>query len=349
MRVEVTIRAQPSRCYRPVESHTAAVTMVWTIKHLCLLLQMWGIFHIGKSECEVQSLSDMVFVPFGEVALLNCSYTCGPVTWKSRLRKINTYTGPNWLSTEVLVDDWETSEAVCIDLSNSENFTQSKVLVKAYVPPSNVTIDLNEELEEGKFHLLQCRVYDVAPVEHLLVSVVRGGKEIQRSTFKEDLRQGKHTVMVRYDVMVSRRDNLQDFYCLATLQLGTGLEQVVQSPSVTIRTYGPPSVPSITVAPSSTIKSGDSFTLTCQADGSPDPIYHWNVPPGAVMTYSQKNSTVKCSRADSGHNGTYQCEARNTHGRTRSHQVMRITNGETCTSLAAILFFTAILVPTLCI
>ncbi|KAM3925294.1 vascular cell adhesion protein 1-like [Leptodactylus fuscus] len=296
---------------------------VWAYLMALPVLAVFVLPGQAEDPCELRTLSSEVHVLLGERVSLNCTFNCsGRASWKTRLLKKDTQWGPNWVSVEVLVDDWEKSEMYCIQSLDDGNIRQSLAVVMAYAVPSNVTIDLDQELEEGKVHKVICIVYDVAPVENLQIQLLRADTVIHNSTFKGDGRKGKQTVNVTYEVVASRMDNLQNFSCLARLEVATGA--FIVSSSKTIRTYGPPDAPVVTIRPESDIQEGDSFDITCLSHGSPSPEYHWIVPTGADVTYNRNNSVVSVIRAGQIHNGNYTCEARNIHGRVRGSKNVRV-------------------------
>ncbi|XP_077326327.1 intercellular adhesion molecule 3 isoform X2 [Lithobates pipiens] len=309
--------------------------------HLCLLFFICGIIHTGWSQkqCEVQVVSTQVFAPFDEWVLLNCTYTCSKPSWESRLQKKNITEGEHWVSTEVLVNDWETSRISCIS-DDEENVLESIVTVAAYALPSKVTIDLEEELEEGQRHEVTCTVFDVAPLANLKISVIREGNVIRTQTFADDTMTGKQTLSESFYFEPNRRDNLQDFYCQATLELGTAEDYIVQSEKINVKTFAQPDTPLVMVLPRETVKEGESLNLTCRSDGFPEPKYFWIIPSKDRVSFSADKSEIFIRKTTSAHNGTYACEAQNTHGKVRNQVVVRIigqANGSLNTRPAAIL------------
>ncbi|XP_066446165.1 vascular cell adhesion protein 1-like [Eleutherodactylus coqui] len=299
---------------------------------LCLYLIQIRIFGVyvanghAEEQCELTALSSEVGVPYKEWVLLNCTFTCSDITlWEGSLQKKNPESGPNWTAVEVLVDNWDKSELYCMQVSDDGSTRQSMSQVMAYALPRHVTIELVQELEEGTAHSIDCMVYDVAPVGNLQILLLRNDIVIQRSTFKADGRKGKQMVNVTYEVTASRMDNGQNFYCQATLEVTTGNFITVNSSGMTVRTYGPPGVPVVTITPESNIRKGDSFNITCISDGSPIPEYHWIVPTGANVTYTRNKSIVSVSRAGQTHTGVYTCEARNEHGRVSASRSVQVT------------------------
>ncbi|CAN2390979.1 hypothetical protein PRIEUP_LOCUS1016, partial [Pristimantis euphronides] len=280
----------------------------------------------ASEPCELRVLSSGVFVPFGEWVQLNCTFNCPNLThWESRLQKKNLQSGLNWISVEVLVNDWEKSELFCFqDLGNGST-RQSMSVVMAYAVPRHVIIDLDQKMEEGKDHRIICMVYDVAPVKNLQIQLLRDNMVIHNLTFKEDGRKGKQMVNATYEVTASRMDNHRNFSCRAILEVAAGEFITVNSSSLIVRTYGQPDVPVLAITPESNIREGDTFTINCLSDGSPSPEYHWMVPTGANVTYARNKSMVLVSKAGKIHNGVYTCEVRNEYGQVRGSQSVQVT------------------------
>ncbi|XP_073446725.1 vascular cell adhesion protein 1-like isoform X2 [Dendrobates tinctorius] len=101
-----------------------------------------------------------MFVPLGEWIVLNCTFTCpNKPNWETRLQKRNHQSELNWASVEVLVDDWEKSELVCLQslIDGSEKYDVTVVM--AYGPPDVpvVTITPGPNIQEGDFFNITCK------------------------------------------------------------------------------------------------------------------------------------------------------------------------------------------------
>uniref|UniRef100_A0ACB8ELK9 Uncharacterized protein n=1 Tax=Sphaerodactylus townsendi TaxID=933632 RepID=A0ACB8ELK9_9SAUR len=66
-------------------------------------------------------------------------------------------------------------------------------------------------------------------------------------------------------------------------------------------------------------KAGSSITVRCHADGKPFPEFTWVLPSVDNVEFSDYNRTVTIHSAQSPNNGTYQCRAQNTYGKTSAH------------------------------
>ncbi|XP_062244327.1 B-cell receptor CD22-like [Platichthys flesus] len=77
-----------------------------------------------------------------------------------------------------------------------------------------------------------------------------------------------------------------------------------------------PKPPSVSVSPSGEIMEGSSVTLTCSSDANPAANYTWYKENEDSPTASGQIFTITNITAE--HGGKYQCEAQNTHGRSKA-------------------------------
>ncbi|KAM9313307.1 intercellular adhesion molecule 5-like [Gastrophryne carolinensis] len=92
--------------------------------------------------------------------------------------------------------------------------------------------------------------------------------------------------------------------------------------TVTVSVEYKPHILSIDIAPS-LHGEGDKVTLTCQADGLPEPTYSWNVPSSNV-TFSPNNQTVTVENLQKSQLGNYECIAHNQHGTATRENVLEL-------------------------
>ncbi|XP_062244250.1 B-cell receptor CD22-like isoform X2 [Platichthys flesus] len=90
----------------------------------------------------------------------------------------------------------------------------------------------------------------------------------------------------------------------------------INSTSLHLDVQYAPKPPSVSVSPSGEIMEGSSVTLTCSSDANPAANYTWykedeDSPTASGQIFTITNITAK-------HGGKYQCEARNTHGRSKA-------------------------------
>ncbi|OCT90392.1 intercellular adhesion molecule 3 [Xenopus laevis] len=212
---------------------------------------MFGICCAGASQetCQGNVGNRDVYAPFGSWFPLNCTHNCSLAGWESRIRKRNESKGPGWVSVQVevgtgaIVDGWRASNINCVVLSDG-NSVDNIVKVIPYEIPRLVTADMEDNLEEGKSYNVTCTVHGVAPIQNLMVTVLRGEEVIHQKTFEDDSRVGNITQVVTYPITAQRSDNMKNYSCQATLALGTVIGKVtVKSSSVNVRTFGLPKAP----------------------------------------------------------------------------------------------------------
>ncbi|XP_040271895.1 vascular cell adhesion protein 1-like [Bufo bufo] len=190
----------------------------------------------SQDTLEFGAISSEVFVPFGEAVWLNCStHKPDQTIYESRLYKNQTKRGPNWLAVQVIVRDWENSTCVCMLDTRNYIFT-SHTIVMAYALPSDITIDLQTELQEGKEYTINCMVHEVAPLEYLTINIIRGGDVIDSKSYKGPHVVNRRTVSRLHTFTAHLSDNLMKFSCEAILQLGSELH-TVKSTEITVQTY----------------------------------------------------------------------------------------------------------------
>ncbi|OCT90391.1 intercellular adhesion molecule 5 [Xenopus laevis] len=222
----------------------------------CLSLAIVFMFGIccadaSQKTCQGNAGNRDVYAPFGSWLPLNCTHNCSLAGWESRLTKRNVSKGPGWISVQVevgtgeVVNDWRASNISCTVLSNG-NSVDNVVKVIPYEIPGLVTADMEDNLEEGKSYNVTCTVHGVAPIQNLMVTVLRGEEVIHQETFEDDSRVGNITQVVTYPITAQRSDNMKNYSCQATLALGTVIGKVtVQSSSVTVGTFTLPENPKL--------------------------------------------------------------------------------------------------------
>ncbi|XP_069802493.1 intercellular adhesion molecule 5-like isoform X3 [Dendropsophus ebraccatus] len=247
-----------------------------------ILFPLFMVMLVYQVRSEDKIPSSQVFAPFEETVWLNCSTPDPDDTHlESRLKKRNNTKGPNWSAVEVLVDDWEISTSYC--MTNGKEIMKHDTV--AYALPSNVSIEMEPKLEEGKEYKITCTVHKVAPLEYLTVYITRGGEVISNKSYAGPHVRDRKNVSHSYTFTASRSDNLMNFSCEAVLQLGSE-RRTVMSSEIPVWTYKLPTV-SLSLSRNITDLDPPEFTedlcpstltlvegktqFSCQADGNPEP------------------------------------------------------------------------------
>ncbi|XP_053320820.1 intercellular adhesion molecule 5-like [Spea bombifrons] len=204
-----------------------------------LVLHICWISPKGASSCDVNVAEQQLFAERNEFVLLNCTSACSPLHWKSPLLKDNRTEGDGWISVMVKAE-LKKEKAYCNYVYPNATLITKAVQVIGYAFPSGVAIDMPDLLKEGALYDVTCSVYGVAPIDSVTVSLTRDGQVRQEKRFDNDSRQGMVNETVTFQFMARRSDNLKDFSCEATLELGTFLTHTVSSNNVTARTFSLP-------------------------------------------------------------------------------------------------------------
>ncbi|XP_069802492.1 intercellular adhesion molecule 5-like isoform X2 [Dendropsophus ebraccatus] len=225
-----------------------------------ILFPLFMVMLVYQVRSEDKIPSSQVFAPFEETVWLNCSTPDPDDTHlESRLKKRNNTKGPNWSAVEVLVDDWEISTSYC--MTNGKEIMKHDTV--AYALPSNVSIEMEPKLEEGKEYKITCTVHKVAPLEYLTVYITRGGEVISNKSYAGPHVRDRKNVSHSYTFTASRSDNLMNFSCEAVLQLGSE-RRTVMSSEIPVWTY---KLPTVSLSLSRNITDlGEDVTAICDID-----------------------------------------------------------------------------------
>uniref|UniRef100_A0A8C0QNS7 Ig-like domain-containing protein n=1 Tax=Chelonoidis abingdonii TaxID=106734 RepID=A0A8C0QNS7_CHEAB len=112
------------------------------------------------------------------------------------------------------------------------------------------------------------------------------------------------------------------YHCTATNRLGSMMRRV------TVQVEYRPIILLLAVSPSDTVPRGTNFNISCRAEGSPAPTYHWTVPPAPNVHCSADNSTVSVASADWHNHGIYICRVSNAHGQHLGQVRIQVTGTE---------------------
>ncbi|XP_044134718.1 intercellular adhesion molecule 5-like isoform X2 [Bufo gargarizans] len=286
------------------------------MKILLALCTVMLVTQVRSQDMDFGATSSEMFVPLGEAVWLNCSTPKPDQTfYESRLYKNQIKRGPNWLAVQVIVNDWENSTGVCM-LDTGDQQLISHTQVMAYALPSDITIDLQTELQEGNEYTINCTVHEVAPLEYLTIYISRGEDVIDTKSYEGPHVVNRRTVSHLHTFTARRSDNLKDFSCEAVLRLGSEVH-TFKSTEITVQTYTLPEAPVINIK--KWIENGTSFTAECLvANGFPpqnislrmvfeDTLL--NVTPVTTNEGTVKSTTqLSADFSDLGHK-TIRCEA----------------------------------------
>uniref|UniRef100_A0A3P8TS22 Vascular cell adhesion molecule 1b n=1 Tax=Amphiprion percula TaxID=161767 RepID=A0A3P8TS22_AMPPE len=186
-------------------------------------------------------------------------------------------------------------------VSCGEENKHIKTSVKVYSLPSYPAISGQDQLRLGAESILSCQVSDIYPPEYLDLTWLRGDTILQSS--RGDA--GSSSVQSDYRFMPLKQDSGVNITCRATLEL-QDLPAENRSRETTI-----------TVNPlySMVMMDGSPLTLTCSAEGNPEPNFTWSLRTvDGQSLWQGQGSQLVLKAVGLSDAGQYECEARNTEG-----------------------------------
>uniref|UniRef100_A0ACB8ELM0 Uncharacterized protein n=1 Tax=Sphaerodactylus townsendi TaxID=933632 RepID=A0ACB8ELM0_9SAUR len=194
-------------------------------------------------------------VEYGSSVTLNCSTNCQSVLsggLETNLEKEPAGEGPTWKAFRLVnVNDWESAPSCYFDCSDVEDMKPHRVNFTVYRKsragivhlsslisfsefcfaleqagrnslgriPSLVELDPVPVMEVGKSYTLTCRVSDVAPIQNLSVTFLKGGKELHVETYEKNVTREAISFGVQHVITAQRTDHGEEIGCRAALDL----------------------------------------------------------------------------------------------------------------------------------
>ncbi|XP_023148765.2 vascular cell adhesion protein 1b [Amphiprion ocellaris] len=195
-------------------------------------------------------------------------------------------------------------------VSCGEENKHIKTSVKVYSLPSYPAISGQDQLRLGAESILSCQVSDIYPPEYLDLTWLRGDTILQSS--RGDA--GSSSVQSDYRFMPLKQDSGVNITCRATLEL-QDLPAENRSRETTI-TLNPLYAPVVTaISDSMVMMDGSPLTLTCSAEGNPEPNFTWSLRTvDGQSLWQGQGSQLVLKAVGLSDAGQYECEARNTEG-----------------------------------
>uniref|UniRef100_A0A8C6YG91 Intercellular adhesion molecule N-terminal domain-containing protein n=1 Tax=Naja naja TaxID=35670 RepID=A0A8C6YG91_NAJNA len=121
-------------------------------------------------------------VKFGGSLHLNCTSNCEDIGIESAYTKVPIGNGSNWKAFLLSnLDDWAASPLCYADCKTGQK-KSPKANIIIYSKP---LAGLLPEMEVGKQYNLICRVFGVAPIRDLTVTLLKGEEQLLVKTFKD--------------------------------------------------------------------------------------------------------------------------------------------------------------------
>uniref|UniRef100_A0A3B5MEF7 Intercellular adhesion molecule N-terminal domain-containing protein n=1 Tax=Xiphophorus couchianus TaxID=32473 RepID=A0A3B5MEF7_9TELE len=172
--------------------------------------------------CEIKFTPPMVYVVFGGSTSANCRTTCNNtdgIGWESSFGGTGLIEGRSTLDVNLVkVNDWST-EPKCYTVYSDGTQDILALPITIYKMPKKVFMPKPPTLmADSEYHLLQCSVFDVAPVNRLVISWHKGDEMVYEQKFEgTDRRPVNKSVEATVDVVAE--DNGKKVWCEAKLDL----------------------------------------------------------------------------------------------------------------------------------
>ncbi|XP_041791699.1 vascular cell adhesion protein 1b [Chelmon rostratus] len=207
---------------------------------------------------------------------------------------------------------------------------QMKTTVRVYSFPSAPVIRGQDLLRLGVESSLTCQVSDLYPTELLILTWLRGDTVLQSVVGDP----GSSSVQSEYRVTFLNQDSGGNISCRATLDL-----QDLPAEDRTRETTVPLNLlyaPVVTATPDSVlVMAGSSLTLTCSAEGNPEPSITWSFRTASGQSVPRgRGHQLVFSAVNLSEAGWYDCEARNTEGNQTAAVEVTVHAPPTNTSLS---------------
>ncbi|XP_034978904.2 vascular cell adhesion protein 1 isoform X2 [Zootoca vivipara] len=194
---------------------------------------------------------------------------------------------------------------------------QKKVQIDIYSFPSDPVIEISHPLVLGEPATITCCVPKVYPADRLEIYLEIEG-EVRRMTefSREPLIKSVETKSASMTFTPSEEDNGRKITCRAELPIDEMEFEPKERKTTEVLhvNYGPRNT-RIVAMPSSTVKEGDTITLSCSTYGSPTPKVFWKkqlLGGGSRHILEGATLTIKAVQAEA--MGLYECEAVNMAG-----------------------------------
>ncbi|XP_023204790.1 intercellular adhesion molecule 3 [Xiphophorus maculatus] len=267
--------------------------------------------------CEIKFTPPMVYVVFGGSTSANCRTTCNNtdgIGWESSFGGTGLIEGRSTLDVNLVkVNDWST-EPKCYTVYSDGTQDILALPITIYKMPKKVFMPKPPTLmADSEYHLLQCSVFDVAPVNRLVISWHKGDEMVYEQKLEgTDRRPVNKSVEATVDIVAE--DNGKKVWCEAKLDLPAEQSpQPMQSELHELTVYYPPT---FTEPKNETLENvvGTKISLNCTATGNPTPVYKWNFADPTLKGMQGQNATGSIFTLEFRTPVVYKCVASNAAG-----------------------------------
>ncbi|KAJ4920202.1 hypothetical protein JOQ06_014277 [Pogonophryne albipinna] len=247
-----------------------------------LPLRMLGLLMLMLSLCDADSICPTeltldvprVIEKYGASVEVNCTSTEADhkgMYWRIGNNDSRVILGESFISQSVSLSEWNVT-AECRILLNETHECSKELEITIYQNPTVAVFPVNRAVE-GTLFELQCNITDVAPVQNLVVRWFKDNQTIRTDNFTNTTT----TPVSEYSTLavnISRAEHGAEFRCEAELDFGSHGPQLPVHSDIHIV--------SVNYAPEFKntsedffVHEGDDVTLNCDAEGRPQPTFHW--------------------------------------------------------------------------
>uniref|UniRef100_A0A8C6YFX3 Ig-like domain-containing protein n=1 Tax=Naja naja TaxID=35670 RepID=A0A8C6YFX3_NAJNA len=205
-------------------------------------------------------------VKFGGSLHLNCTSNCEDIGIESAYTKVPIGNGSNWKAFLLSnLDDWAASPLCYADCKTGQK-KSPKANIIIYKSPEGIELDPVPEMEVGKQYNLICRVFGVAPIRDLTVTLLKGEEQLLVKTFKDHTQLEAGVVVVNHRIRAQQNDYNKTITCQTSLDLRpAGPLLTNTSHGISLRTFG--EIPSIAplLRTDLSLEAGTLKKVTCEA------------------------------------------------------------------------------------
>ncbi|KAL7855222.1 hypothetical protein SRHO_G00174120 [Serrasalmus rhombeus] len=215
--------------------------------------------------------------------------------------------------------------AKCKDVSKEATAT-----VRVYSFAKDPVVSGHDSLVLGVESTLSCEVTDVYPPEYMEVEWLRGDNVLHTEEGKPDMQ----TVRSYYTFTPQREDDREQITCRASLMIqDIPLDQSTRETTISLTILSAPSV--VRVSGSTTVPVGSALSLTCEADGSPEPAFSWTfLRPDGQRVRVGETRELSFLNVSLSYAGDYECEASNKIGKRTATVTVTIPGPPTNTAIS---------------
>ncbi|XP_070597573.1 intercellular adhesion molecule 3-like [Erythrolamprus reginae] len=226
----------------------------------------WAVIHGTPEEDYVEIWPPNPVVEFGGSLDLNCTSNCAieNIGIESAYTKRTIENGTNWKVFRLSnIDNWAASP-MCYAVCKNGTKKSPKANILIYKSPQKIELDPVPEMEVGKQYNLTCQVSDVAPIQDLTVTLLKGEEQLLVKTFKEQTEPEATDVVVKHSMIAEKDDYNKTITCQTFIDLrprGPLLKNT--SHSISIRTFEFAKTPQLHAGPF--LEAGTLMKVTCDA------------------------------------------------------------------------------------